>query len=170
VSRLVMLDGVVPGIPPWEELTKDTRLWHWAFYNVADLPEALIQGKERTYFSWFIRNFAVNTEAVDADMDTVVKAYSAPGAVRGGLGLFRSIAADAKRNAAWLQDHRLETPVLALSGSMGVGPVLMQQMQFASNQQVRGGVIENCGHWLATECPNTLVEQMLAFIDEGAQK
>lgn len=170
ISRLVMLDGVVPGIPPWDQLTKDSRLWHWNFYNVPDLPEALIQGKERTYFSWFIRSFAANTEAVDADMDTVVKAYSEPGAVRGGLGMFRTIASDARRNAAWLASHKLDLPVLALGGSMGVGPVLFQQMQAASSRPVRGGVIESCGHWLATECPRTLVEQMMSFFDEGAPK
>lgn len=169
VTKLVMLDGVVPGIPPWDQLTKDSRLWHWSFYNVPDLPEALIQGKERTYFSWFIRNFAVNIEAVDADMDAVVKAYSEPGAVRGGLGMFRTIAADAKRNATWLESNKLEMPVLALGGSMGVGPVLLQQMQ-AAGRQVRGGVIQNCGHWLATECPLTLVEQMNAFFSEAAKK
>jgi pimeloyl-ACP methyl ester carboxylesterase len=169
VAKLVVLDGVVPGIPPWDQLTKDGRLWHWGFYNVPDLPEALIQGKERTYFSWFIRNFAVNIEAVDADMDAVVKAYSEPGAVRGGLGMFRTIAADAKRNATWLESNKLEMPVLALGGSMGVGPVLLQQMQ-AAGKQVRGGVIQNCGHWLATECPQTLVEQMKAFFDEEAKK
>jgi len=167
VSKLVVLDGVVPGIPPWDQLTKDSRLWHWGFYNVPDLPEALIQGKERTYFSWFIRGFAANIEAVDADMDAVVKAYQEPGAVRGGLGMFRTIALDAKRNADWLAGHTLEMPILALSGRMGVGPVLLQQMQ-AAGKRVRGGVIENCGHWLATECPRTLVEQMVSFFDTGA--
>ena len=169
VSKLVVLDGVVPGIPPWDQLTKDSRLWHWGFYNVPDLPEALIQGKERTYFSWFIRGFAVNIEAVDADMDAVVKAYQEPGAVRGGLGMFRTIAVDAKRNATWLESNKLEMPVLALSGSMGVGPVLLQQMR-AAGKQVSGGVIDNCGHWLATECPRTLVEQMVTFFDEGTKK
>lgn len=169
VSKLVMLDGVVPGIPPWDLLTKDSRLWHWGFYNVPDLPEALIQGKERTYFSWFIRNFAVNIEAVDADMDAVVRAYSEPGAVRGGLGMFRTIAADAKRNASWLEGNKLEMPVLALGGSMGVGPLLLQQME-AAGKQVRGGVIQNCGHWLATECPQTLVEQMTKFFNEETSR
>jgi pimeloyl-ACP methyl ester carboxylesterase len=169
VTKLVMLDGIVPGIPPWDQLTKDSRLWHWSFYNVPDLPEALIQGKERTYFSWFIRNFAVNITAVDADMDAVVKAYSEPGAVRGGLGMFRASASDAKRNATWLESNKLEMPVLALGGSLGVGPVLLQQMQTAG-KQVSGGVLQNCGHWLATECPQALVEQMTTFFDEETKK
>jgi pimeloyl-ACP methyl ester carboxylesterase len=169
VGKLVLLDGVIPGIAPWEELTKDSRLWHWSFYNVPDLPEALIAGKERTYFSWFIRSFAVNIGAVDADMDAVVNAYAEPGAVRGGLGMFRTIAADAKRNAAWLESNKLEMPVLALGSSLGVGAVLLQQMQLAATR-VRGGVIEHCGHWLPTECPVTLTEQMTAFFDEGAKQ
>jgi pimeloyl-ACP methyl ester carboxylesterase len=111
----------------------------------------------------------VNIEAVDTDMDAVVKAYQEPGAVRGGLGMFRTIALDAKRNAAWLAGNKLEMPVLALSGSMGVGPVLLQQMQ-AAGKRVRGGVIENCGHWLATECPRTLVDQRVRFFDAGTDE
>lgn len=162
VSKLVVLDGTIPGIPPWDALTQDARLWHWSFYNVPDLPEALLQGRERLYFSWFIRNFAVNIPAVDADMEEIVKAYSEPGAVRGGLAMFRTIGADAARNAAWLKDNKLKMPVLALGGSMGVGAVTFKQMQLAA-EDVRGGVIENCGHWIATECPQILVNEMTTF-------
>jgi pimeloyl-ACP methyl ester carboxylesterase len=169
VNRLVVLDGIIPGIPPWAELTKDARLWHWSFYNTPDLPEALIEGRERLYFSWFIHSFAANTAAVDEDMDEIVKAYSNPGAVRGGLGLFRTISSDAKRNATWLETNKLEMPVLALGGSMGVGPVLFQQMQAAA-RDVRGGVIENCGHWIATECPRTLATRILSFLEDTPQR
>lgn len=31
---------------------------------------------------------------------------------------------------------------------------------------VRGGVIERCGHWIADERPEYLTEQLLAFFGE----
>jgi len=31
---------------------------------------------------------------------------------------------------------------------------------------VRGGVIECCGHWIAEERPDYLIEQLLAFFAE----
>jgi pimeloyl-ACP methyl ester carboxylesterase len=165
VSRLVMLDGVVPGLAPWSELRRDPRLWHWSFYNVPDLPEALMAGRERVYLSWFIKAFAVNIDAVEEDMEAVIRDYSEPGAIRGGLGMFRTIDSDAGRNARWCTTNRLAMPVLALGGSKGVGSALIEQMQ-AVGDDVRGGVIADCGHWIATECPQTLIAQMTAFFDE----
>jgi pimeloyl-ACP methyl ester carboxylesterase len=82
--------------------------------------------------------------------------------------MFRTIDADADRNARWLATNKLAMPVLALGGSHGVGAVLLQQMCSAASD-VRGGVIENCGHWLPTECPQTLVSQMAAFLEENVQ-
>jgi len=161
VSKLVLLDAPVPGIPPWDELTRNPRLWHWTFYNVPDLPEALLAGKERTYFSWFYRQIAVNTGAVDEDLGEVVRAYSEPGAMRAGLAYFRAFAEDARQNAGYAE-HRLAMPVLALGGSSGNGMVPLQQMRLAASN-VEGGVIEDCGHWIPTEQPEELTRRLLAF-------
>jgi len=161
VSKLVLLDAPVPGIPPWEDLTRNPRLWHWTFYNIADLPEALIAGHERLYFSWFYRQIAVNMGAVDEDLDEVVRAYSEPGALRAGLSYFQAFAENAQQNTGYAE-HKLAMPVLALGGSSGNGLVPLQQMRLAATD-VQGGVIEDCGHWIPTECPEELTRRLLAF-------
>ena len=33
-------------------------------------------------------------------------------------------------------------------------------------ENVRGGVIERCGHWIAEERPEYLTEQLLGFFNE----
>lgn len=112
VSKVAVLDAPVPGIPPWDELTKNPRLWHWTFYNVPDLPEAMIGGgRERLYFSWFYRQIAVDTNAIETDLDEVVRAYSQPGALRAGLAYFRAFEQDARDNAGYAQS-KLKMPVL----------------------------------------------------------
>jgi len=166
VSKLVLLDAPVPGIPPWDDLTRNPRLWHWTFYNVADLPEALIAGRERLYFSWFYRQIAVNTGAVDEDLDEVVRAYSEPGALRAGLSYFRAFAENARQNAGYAE-RKLTMPVLALGGSSGNGMVPLQQMRLAATD-VQGGVIEDCGHWIPTERPGELTQRLLAFFGTTA--
>jgi pimeloyl-ACP methyl ester carboxylesterase len=166
VAKLVLLDAPVPGIPPWDELTRDPRLWHWTFYNVRDLPEALIAGRERLYFSWFYRQIAVNTGAVEEDLDEVVRAYSEPGALRAGLAYFRAFAENARQNAGYAE-HRLAMPVLALGGASGNGMIPLQQMRLAATD-VQGGVIEDCGHWIPTEQPAELTRRLLAFFAAAA--
>ena len=55
VRKLVILDVAIPGAG-LEKIPQATRrggIWHIAFHNVRDLPEALIAGRERTYLSWF---------------------------------------------------------------------------------------------------------------------
>jgi pimeloyl-ACP methyl ester carboxylesterase len=161
VGKLVLLDAPVPGIPPWDDLLHDPRLWHWTFYNVPDLPEALITGREALYFSWFYRQIAVNIGAVEEDLAEVVRAYSQPGALRAGLAYFRNFAEDARQNAGYAE-HKLDMPVLALGGASGNGTVPLEQMRLAATD-VQGGIIEDCGHWIPTEQPEELTRRLLAF-------
>ncbi|HEX4409059.1 MAG TPA: alpha/beta hydrolase [Xanthobacteraceae bacterium] len=163
VQKLVLLDSVVPGIPPWEALTKDARLWHWNFYSIPDLPEALIEGKENLYFSWFLRSFAVNGTAVERQIPRVVAEFTGVGAVRSALQLFRARELDAKLNAEWIKTNRLKMPVLALGGDGGTGTVLFQQMLQVADH-VEGGLIKNCGHWLVIEQPEVVFNRLTTFL------
>jgi pimeloyl-ACP methyl ester carboxylesterase len=168
VAKLVLLDAPVPGIPPWDELTRDPRLWHWSFYNVRDLPEALIAGRERLYFSWFYRQIAVNIAAIEEDLDEVVRAYSEPGALQAGMNYFRAFAEDARQNAGYAE-HKLAMPVLALGGASGNGMIPLRQMQLAATD-AQGGVIEDCGHWIPSEQPAELTRRLLAFFEAAPSR
>ena len=53
VRSLAILDVPLPGIEPWDEITRSQRTWHFRFYGVRDLPEMLIAGKERQFLCWF---------------------------------------------------------------------------------------------------------------------
>ena len=161
VTAVALLDAPVAGIPPWEELKVSPRLWHWTFYNVPDLPEALIAGRERLYFSWFYRQSAVDVDAADGALDDIVAAYSQPGALRAGLAWFRAFDQDARDNAGYAQD-RLSMPVLALGGSGGNSDIPLRQMKLAA-QQVEGGVLADCGHWIPMERPAELAERLAKF-------
>ena len=84
VRKLVILDVTIPG-ESWERIPQITRrggIWHLAFHNVRDLPEALIQGRERTYLSWFYRSGYDPRAISEADIDEYTRCYSAPGALR----------------------------------------------------------------------------------------
>ena len=163
VSALVLVDSVIPGFAPWEGLTRDPRLWHWSFYSVPDLPETLISGNERNYFSWFMKNFAVNHLAVDAEIPRVVEEFTGVGAIRGALQLFRARNTAADLNSAWAKQNRLRMPVMAIGGEGGTGSTLFDQMSTVGDH-VEGAVFRGCGHWIVVECSDAFLSRMTLFL------
>ena len=68
VTKLVIMDFPFPGfLPP---AFGQNGPWWFSFYQTRDIPEALIQGKEREYISWFMRGLAYNPAAItEQDID-----------------------------------------------------------------------------------------------------
>jgi pimeloyl-ACP methyl ester carboxylesterase len=92
VSRLAILDVPLPGIPLWDDIVRTKRTWHFGFYDVRDLPEMLIAGRERQFLTWFHNNEAVNSRAfTNEPEETYARAYSIPGALRAGFELLPSL-------------------------------------------------------------------------------
>lgn len=166
VRKLVILDVAIPGAG-LEKIPQATRrggIWHIAFHNVRDLPEALIAGRERTYLSWFYR-LAYNPGAItEEEIDEYVRCYSAPGGLRAGFEYYRAIFDDIDHNKENAK-IKLKMPVLALGGERGFREFALRSMKELA-EDVRGGVIERCGHWIAEERPDYLIEQLLAFFAE----
>jgi pimeloyl-ACP methyl ester carboxylesterase len=166
VRRLVLLDAPIPGTKVFEEIEHSPMVWHFAFHNVRDLPEALVAGRERTYLTeGFYRALSYNPAAfTEADIDEYVRCYSAPGGMRGGFEYFRAFSEDARQNKQYFK-NKLSMPVLSLGGAQSLGPTMVSMAKEVATN-VRGGVIERCGHWVADERPEYITEQLLAFLGE----
>jgi pimeloyl-ACP methyl ester carboxylesterase len=173
VRRLVILETIMPGFGyedamrhPFAQDGLGRLVWHLAFHDAPDIPEALIAGRERLYLRWFHKNFSYNPAAIsEADLDEYERHYSAPGGLR-ALNYYRTHYVDAEHNRASAKDP-LEIPVLALGGEAFLGPIVKQGME-ALASDVRGGVIPECGHWVPDERPDHLIDQLLAFFEEEA--
>ncbi len=77
--------------------------WWFAFHQTLDIPEALVQGKEKEYLSWFYKGPAYNPYAItQADIDEFVSHYSAPGGMSAGFEYYRAFQQhkDNKESAA----------------------------------------------------------------------
>ena len=116
VRTLTVLDVTIPGIGP--DISQGGRRWHHAFHMTPELPEALVQGREREYLGWFYREFCWQRGAIaQADVDEYVRCYSRPGALRAGFAYYRGHPAGQGRQSALLDSgFRLPMPVLALGG------------------------------------------------------
>jgi pimeloyl-ACP methyl ester carboxylesterase len=165
VAKLVMLE-----IPPPDStllqvpaLTQNgTGLWWFSFHLVKNLPEELVKGKEETYLRYFFNTFSFNKPAfTQKDIDEYVRCYSAPGAMKAGFEYYRAVFKDIVDDKVYAQT-KLKMPVLALGGDGSFGMTVFNKMEELA-ENVEGGVIKNCGHYLAEEQPEKLTGQLLLF-------
>lgn len=113
----------------------------------------------------FYRALSYNPAAfTEADVDEYVRCYSSPGGMRAGFEYFRNFPEDSKQNKEYFK-RKLSMPVLALGGAQSFGPLMVNMVKEVATN-VRGGMIEQCGHWIADERPEYLTEQLLAFFGE----
>ena len=163
VRSLAILDVPLPGIAPWDELTRSPRTWHFRFYQVRDVPEMLIAGKERQYLSWFHNSEAVNSRAfTDEVEDVYARSYSIPGALRAGFEYYRAFPEDVKANAEFSK-RKLSMPVLGIGGTGSFGPIIGEHLRHVATD-VRAIEIKDSGHWVAEEQPDAVASALLEFL------
>ena len=166
VRTLTILDVTIPGIGP--DISQGGKRWHHAFHMTPDLPEALVQGREREYLSWFYEAFCWQRGAIEAaDIDEYVRCYRQLGALRAGFAYYRNIPVDVADNQATLASgFRLPMPVLALGGARaearGRGEEPLASLREIADD-VQGGALPDCGHFIPEEQPRALADRLLAF-------
>src|SRR6202166_4630701 len=82
VTKLVLMDAFLPGVPGWEPIYNNPAIWHFRFNGPP--PEALVKGRERTYFDHFWNNFAADKTRSLPEVDRA--AYTAAYARPRGMG------------------------------------------------------------------------------------
>jgi pimeloyl-ACP methyl ester carboxylesterase len=168
VRRLVLSEALLPGLTPPAAGVPDEaanlRTWQFAFNRLEDLPEILVQGRERAYLAFLFETKSVRRWKIDpATLDQYVGEYSAPGTLRAGFAYYRTNFAEAGLAQARARyAKRLAMPMLAIGGSGGLRDVLLKTLQpIATDAQ--GAVLDNCGHFLMEECPDEFVRAVTAF-------
>lgn len=144
------------------QLAKSGGLWWWLLALAGDAPERLVVGREEAFLRWFSENYLVQRNAID---DTAhreyLRTFLGREGVLGAFGVYREIFSTMHQTEALLTAP-MTTPVLALGGAASIGDGAMQMMKSVA-EHVRGGKIEDCGHFIPEEQPAELVRQMLAF-------
>ncbi|WP_025692429.1 alpha/beta fold hydrolase [Paenibacillus zanthoxyli] len=171
VRSLALMDAGIPGITLPDALPtapeRAWRTWHFAFHAVADLPEMLIAGREREYLDWFLRRKAANPEAFsEADIEEYLRVFKKPGGLRAGLAYYRDASLSAQQNRELSAMGKLKTPVLALGSDQGSITDMVTPLK-AFVQDVRGGAISYCGHFLPEEQPEVVAEELADFFNLG---
>jgi len=162
VEKLVLMDAFLPGVEGWEPVYNNPAIWHFRFYGPT--PEALVQGRERTFFERFWNDFAAdkNHSIPEEDRRAYTAAYAAPGRMHAGFSYFESLPQTA-RDFAELSKTRLTMPVLSIGGEKSLGDALAAQAKLVGTN-VTTVVLKDAGHWILEEKPQETTDALRRFL------
>jgi pimeloyl-ACP methyl ester carboxylesterase len=165
VRRVAIFDVPVPG--DGTSVFFSNR-WHHGLHWERDLPEELTAGREDIYLGFFYRNWGARPDAISEEaQQEYLRTYRQPGAMRAGFNFYRAMRQDVLDNEMFIAAGKLNMPVLCYGGSFGRsrGMAAIESWRRVATD-VRGGIAEDCGHWVPEERPQWVVEQLLAFFAE----
>jgi pimeloyl-ACP methyl ester carboxylesterase len=169
VKRLAVFDAALPGITPpppagIPSAEANVKTWHFAFNRLDDLPEILLQGREREFLTWLFKAKSTRPWTITpADLDEYVRVNAAPGATRAALSYYRhKFSPEGIAHSRTRAAQKLAMPVLAFGAETGVGAMLIDTMRLVAID-VNGGVFEGCGHYMPEEAPRAVAEQIIRF-------
>ena len=162
VEKLALMDAFLPGVAGWEAIYDNPGIWHFRFHGPT--PEALVKGRERTYFEHFWNDFAADkTRSIpEADRAAYAAAYARPGRMRAGWAYFAAFPQTAKDFEA-LSRTKLKMPVLSIGGEKANGAALGEQAKLVGTD-VTAIVLEGAGHWLMEERPKEAMDALMTFL------
>ncbi|KAH8705539.1 Alpha/Beta hydrolase protein [Talaromyces proteolyticus] len=166
VRSLTILDAAVPGLLPPAPYPlpydANVKLWQFSFNALPELPEALTQGRARELLSWLFKYKTAHPEKFPREnLEHYIRSYARPGAMSRGFEYYRAVSTSAKQNVEFAKTP-LPILVLAVGGAGGVGERITQMVQGIA-ENVQGGAIEDCGHFVMEEQPGIVAERVLGF-------
>ncbi|MDH1558303.1 alpha/beta fold hydrolase [Ectopseudomonas oleovorans] len=170
VKHLITLD-IAPTLAMYEQTSEEfaRAYWHWFFLiRPAPLPETLIEANPELYLRSVMgaRSAGMKPFTEEA-LAEYLRCLSLPGTAHGLCEDYRASAGiDLEHDRADVHaERKLSVPLLALWGAEGtVGRCfdpLQEWRRVAVN--VRGKALP-CGHYIAEEVPEALLEEVLSFI------
>ena len=167
IDRAVIVDVVIPGVAPWEDVIRNPHIWHFAFHAIPELPEMLVQGRQAAYFDYFFDSIAAHSEAIAAESrDAYAAAYASGAALAAGFEWYRAFAKDARDNHAFTTaGGRIETPLLYVRGAQTFADIDVYRsgLRSAGVRDVTTALIDDCGHFAAEEQPHALWQRIREF-------
>ena len=162
VEKLALMDAFLPGVAGWEAIYNNPGIWHFRFYGPT--PEALVKGRERTFFEHFWNDFAADkTRSIpEADRLAYTKEYARPGRMAAGFAYFASFPKTAT-DFAELSKTQLAIPVLSIGGGNANGAALGAQAKLVA-PEVKVIVLKDTGHWILEERPQETIAALVDFL------
>ena len=159
VRRLAVLEALPAG--PWTAAGKGRQgAWFAAFHQIPSLPERLVDGREPDYLDWFYTAFSATPGVPSPDaIAEYLRCYRRPGAMSSAFARYRGVEREIAHNTA---RPTLTIPVLAVGGAQVFGAAVADNLENAADD-LRGEVLQDCGHYLTEERPRDVAALLLDF-------
>ncbi|MFB8353017.1 alpha/beta fold hydrolase [Streptomyces niveus] len=160
VSRLVLSEAFLPGFGLEKHMDPATGgSWHFGFHAQSELAAMLTEGKEEAYLSgfWSMMSRGGNT---DADRTDLLRAYTAPDAMRGGFEHYATLLDDGR---AARNSPPLVMPVLVLNGEFGLPQQVLLDGARQAARDVRADIIPAAAHTFAADNPTGTAQRLAHF-------
>ena len=168
MSKAVIICTAIPGVEPWDQVKANPFIWHFAFYQVPELPEQLIRDKHHLLFDYFYNTIAFNKTAITREnKNSYIKAYHSEEALKTSLGWYRAFPQDEKDNAT---SQSVNTPVLYLKGEKDFGEINTYIEGFKKNgvRNITGISVPGSAHFAPEENPAFVADAINRFISDSA--
>jgi len=143
------------------EAGERSYLWWFAFNQVRELPELLLDGRIRLLIDWLFRRQAVDPADIDEQSRQVyAHAYGSADAIRAGNSWYQAFTRDIADEQTYAP---VTAPMLALGGSASNYGYLRDLMP-TKGTDVRVREIANCGHYLPEEQPEAVIAALTEFL------
>jgi pimeloyl-ACP methyl ester carboxylesterase len=158
-----MLSAVLTKIIAYTpEAMNEGSMWWWILPLAPGVPERLIVGNERAFLTWFYDRHTANRDAISAaDVAETLRTFAGREGVLGAMGVYRAAFTSIQQTEP-LTIHKIKVPVVALGGTKGLGDHVLAMVKMVA-ENVEGGVIADCGHFVPGERPEEIVRHVLAM-------
>lgn len=164
VACLVLTEAVIPGLAQAPEIfvtpQENKFLWHFMFNQLADLPEALVTGREAVYLSYIFDKWSWRRNRVA--VETYIQAYSQPGKLSAGFNYYRAIPETIRQNQQ-RANSPLNMPVLAIGAEYATREAPHETLKKVANN-LTSAIVKESGHFITEEATQAFCELMLPFL------
>jgi pimeloyl-ACP methyl ester carboxylesterase/quinol monooxygenase YgiN len=159
VRHLAVLEAMPSG--PWTAAGAPRQgAWFAAFHQIPTLPERLVAGREPDYLDWFYTAFSATAGVPGPGaVAEYLRCYRRPGALSSAFARYRGVEREIAHNAA---QPTPTIPVLAIGGAQVFGAAVADNLQTAADD-LRGIVLDDCGHFVTEERPGEVAALLLDF-------
>jgi pimeloyl-ACP methyl ester carboxylesterase len=164
LASVAIISTVIPGLPPWEDVIRNPRMFHFALHAVPDLPERLVLDKQGEYFDFFFQAIAAHPDAITpVARQRYAKAYASPGALKTGFDWYRAFPQDVAENRAATEP--VDVPLLYVRGAKESAELerYLQGFREQGITHLSSAVVADSGHFIPEEQPRALWECLRAF-------
>jgi pimeloyl-ACP methyl ester carboxylesterase len=164
VGRAVIMNTVIPGVDPWNDVLRNPYIWHFGLHAVPSLPETLVRGRQTEYFDYFYDVLSADPSRIaPASRAAHVAAYQSDTALTAGFDLYRAFAQDAKDNAAVTEPTA--TPLLYLRGDGEGGDIAAYAagLREAGIENLTTAIVQDAGHFAQEEQPAAVWAEIEVF-------